>query len=298
MAASAPSLARSAARAARSMSRGGRGRRRRRLDPELVVGAGLLVLLGGATLLAPWLTWHDPNRSLPGMSLLGPQPSFPFGTDSLGRDIFSRVLHGGRVSLRVAVPAVALALALGLLLGLPAGYLGGRVDQVTMRLLDLLFAFPSILLAIVVVSILGPSLANLVLTIGLIYAPRMARVVRAPTMAVAARDFVEAARALGASDLRLVLRHVLPNIASPVIVEVSLALGLVIITETALSFLGLGPPPPDPTWGAMLSENRAFMAFAPWTVLAPGAAIMLAVAAFLMVGHGLRVALDPRRAAG
>lgn len=296
MGSSAPSVARTASDAPLSAARGRRRRSLRRVTPELTIGTVLLALLVVATLLAPWLAWHNPNHSSPGMSLSAPQASFPFGTDSLGRDIFSRVLHGGRVSLRVAVPSVALALALGLLLGLPAGYLGGRVDQITMRLLDLLFAFPAILLAIVVVSVLGPSISNLVLTIGLIYAPRMARVVRAPTMAVKARDFVDAARALGASDLRLIVRHVLPNAASPVIVEVSLALGQVIITETALSFLGLGPPPPDPTWGAMLSENRAFIAFAPWTVLAPGAAIAVAVTAFLMVGHGLRVVLDPRRA--
>lgn len=294
MVAPAPGLARTAPRTP-TIGDARRGRARRRPNLELTAGAVLIALLVGATLLAPWLAWHGPNQSNPGMTLAPPGASFPLGTDSLGRDVLSRVLHGGQVSLRVAVPSVALALALGLLLGLPAGYLGGRTDQILMRLLDLLFAFPAILLAIVVVSILGPSLPNLVITIGLIYAPRMARVVRAPTMAVTSRDFVEAARALGATDARIVARHVLPNAASPVIVEVSLALGQVIITETALSFLGLGPPPPDPTWGAMLSENRAFMSFAPWTVLAPGFAIALAVAGFLMLGHGLRVMLDPRR---
>ncbi len=292
MAAPAPTLARAAAQGLPAAARS--GRRWRRPNPELALGALLLVLLVGATLLAPVIAGSDPNRTAPGLSLAPPQAGFPLGTDSLGRDVLSRVLHGGRVSLRVALPAVGLALALGLLLGLPAGFFGGRIDQVLMRLLDLVFAFPAILLAIVVVAILGPSIPNLVVTIGLIYAPRMARVVRAPTMAVTARDFVEAARALGASDARLALRHVLPNAASPVIVEASLALGQVIITETALSFLGLGPPPPDPTWGAMLSENRAFMSFAPWTVIAPGAAIAVAVAAFLMLGHGLRAALDPR----
>lgn len=268
---------------------------RRRLNPGLLIGLILLILILIGTLGASLIAWHDPNQTAPGMSLMPPQREFIFGTDSIGRDVFARVLYGGRVSLSVAVPSVALALVLGLLLGLPAGYLGGRVDQVIMRLLDILFAFPAILLAITMVSILGASVRNLVITIGIIYAPRMARIVRAPTMSVKERDFIEAARSLGAPDLRVVLRHVLPNVSSPVIVEISLALGQVIITETALSFLGLGPPPPDPSWGAMLSDSRQFMEFAPWTVWAPGAAIVLATASFLLVGHGLRDALNPRQ---
>ncbi|MCC6944563.1 MAG: ABC transporter permease [Thermomicrobiales bacterium] len=268
---------------------------RRRLNPGLLIGLILLILILIGTLGASLIAWHDPNQTVPGMSLMPPQREFIFGTDSIGRDVFARVLYGGRVSLSVAVPSVALALVLGLLLGLPAGYLGGRVDQVIMRLLDILFAFPAILLAITMVSILGASVRNLVITIGIIYAPRMARIVRAPTMSVKERDFIEAARSLGAPDLRVVLRHVLPNVSSPVIVEISLALGQVIITETALSFLGLGPPPPDPSWGAMLSDSRQFMEFAPWTVWAPGAAIVLATASFLLVGHGLRDALNPRQ---
>lgn len=269
-------------------------RMRRRLNPSLVLGLILLAVLLIGTLFAPLIAWHDPNESFPGMSLMPPDRDFIFGTDSIGRDVFARVLYGGRVSLSVAIPSVALALVLGLLLGLPAGYLGGRVDQVIMRVLDILFAFPAILLAITMVAILGASVRNLVITIGIIYAPRMARIVRAPTMSVKERDFIEAARSLGAPNMRVVLRHVLPNVSSPVIVEVSLALGQVIITETALSFLGLGPPPPDPSWGAMLSDSRQFMEFAPWTVWAPGGAIVLATASFLLLGHGLREALNPR----
>jgi peptide/nickel transport system permease protein len=267
----------------------------RRLNLSLSLGLMLLALVLIGTLGASLIARHDPNQTFPGMSLMPPQRDFVLGTDSIGRDVFARVLYGGRVSLSVAVPSVAMALALGLLLGLPAGYLGGRVDQVIMRLLDILFAFPAILLAITMVAILGASVRNLVITIGIIYAPRMARIVRAPTMSVKERDFIEAARALGAPDLRVVLRHVLPNVSSPVIVEVSLALGQVIITETALSFLGLGPPPPNPSWGAMLSDSRQFMEFASWTVWAPGAAIVLATASFLLVGHGLREALNPRQ---
>ncbi|MGH2558768.1 MAG: ABC transporter permease [Thermomicrobiales bacterium] len=273
-----------------------RGRRRvlSRLNVSLVLGTALLAAILVVTLFAPLITWNGPNQTFPGMSLMPPDREFLLGTDSIGRDVFARVAYGGRVSLLVAVPSVALALVLGLALGLPAGYLGGRVDQVIMRVLDVLFAFPAILLAISMVAILGASVRNLVITIGVIYMPRMARIVRAPTMAVRERDFVEAARALGVKDQRIVLRHILPNVASPVIVEVSLALGQVILTETALSFLGLGPPPPDPSWGAMLSESRQFMEFASWTVFGPGIAIVLAISSFLLIGHGLRAVLDPR----
>lgn len=267
---------------------------RRRMNPSLVIGLILLAIVLIGTLGAPFIAWHDPNQTYPGMSLMPPDRDFIFGTDSIGRDVFARVLYGGRVSLSVAVPSVTLALVLGLLLGLPAGYLGGRTDQVIMRLLDILYAFPAILLAITMVAILGASIRNLVITIGIIYAPRMARIVRAPTMSVKERDFVEAARSLGAPEFRVVLRHVLPNVSSPVIVEISLALGQVIITEAALSFLGLGPPPPNPSWGAMLSDSRQFMEFASWTVWAPGAAIVVATASFLLVGHGLRELLNPR----
>jgi ABC-type dipeptide/oligopeptide/nickel transport system permease subunit len=227
--------------------------------------------------------------------LLGPSGYFPFGTDSIGRDIFARVLYGGRLSLAVAFPSVGLALALGLLLGLAAGYLGGRADALIMRGLDIFFAFPALLLAMLMVTVLGASLRNLILTIGIIYAPRMARIIRAPTIAVKEREFIEAARTIGCPPLTIILRHLLPNIASPIVVEVTLALGQVILTETALSFLGLGPPPPDPTWGAMVSQSRQFMEFAPWAVLAPGGAIILTTASFLLIGQGLRALLDPRQ---
>jgi ABC-type dipeptide/oligopeptide/nickel transport system permease subunit len=267
---------------------------RQRGTPSLALGVVLLAIVVGLTLFAPLITWYGPNQTLPGMALKPPSPENPFGTDAIGRDVFSRVLHGGRVSFSVAVPAVALATAVGVTLGLLAGYFGGKADLVIMRLLDVLFAFPAILLAIMIVTILGPSIRNLVITIGIIYLPRMARIARGPTLAVREREFVEAARSIGVPSGRILLRHILPNIASPVIVEISLALGQVLLTETALSFLGLGPPPPDPSWGAMLNESRAFMQLAPWTVLAPGAAIVVTIAAFLLIGNGLRSALNPR----
>ncbi|MDQ3693850.1 MAG: ABC transporter permease [Chloroflexota bacterium] len=265
-----------------------------RVTPSLVLGAGLLLVVAGLTIFAPLIAWYGPNQTLPGMALQPPTAMNPFGTDAIGRDVFSRVLHGGRVSFSVAIPAVALATVIGVSLGLVAGYFGGKVDLVIMRLLDVLFAFPAILLAITIVTILGPSVRNLVITIGIIYLPRMARIARAPTLSIREREFVEAARSIGVSDFSILWRHILPNIASPVLVEVSLALGQVLLTETALSFLGLGPPPPDPSWGAMVSEGRAFMQLAPWTVLAPGAAIVVATGAFLLIGSGLRSALNPR----
>lgn len=268
---------------------------RRYLSPELVIGVVLFILLIVGAVFAPLIAWHSPNETFPGMSLSAPEAQHPFGTDSIGRDVFSRVLHGGRVSLLVAVPSVLFALVAGMLLGMPSGYLGGRVDQWIMRTLDVIFAFPAILLAIVVVTILGASIQNLILTIGIIYTPRMARIVRAPVLSVKERDFVDASRAVGASEFRLAIRHVMPNASAPVIVEVSLALSQIIITETALSFLGLGPPPPNPSWGAMLSQSRQFMDFASWTVIFPGLAIVLAVMSFLLIGHGLRRALDPHQ---
>ncbi len=270
-------------------------RLRRRLNPELVIGLTLLVIILFVTIFAPWIAPHDPNSLTTAGSLAPPQSGYIAGTDSIGRDVFSRVLYGGRVSLTVAVPSVILALVVGMLLGVPAGYFGGRIDQVIMRILDIFFAFPGVLLALVIVSILGPNIRNLILTIGILFAPRMARIIRAPTLSVKTRDFVEAARASGAKDYRIISRHVVPNTSAPVIVDVSLALGQVILIETALSFLGMGPPPPNASWGSMLSQNRQFMEFASWTVLAPGFAIVITVACFLLLGHGLRRLMDPRQ---
>lgn len=270
-------------------------RTRRRMNPQLVLGLVLIVVILLATVFAGVISGQEPNTITTTGSLAPPQSGNLLGTDSIGRDVFSRVLYGGRVSLMIAVPSVALALLLGMIVGVPAGYLGGRVDSVIMRLLDVLFAFPGILLAMVIVTILGPSIRNLILTIGILYTARMARIIRAPILSIKNLEYVEAARAIGVSQPRIVSRHVVPNALSPVIVEVTLALGQVILTETALSFLGLGPPPPDPSWGAMLSQSRQFMEFASWTVLAPGFAIILTVASFLLLGHGLRRMLDPRR---
>lgn len=270
-------------------------RLRRGMSTEMVLGIILLTIVVLVTVFAPLVATYGPSETIPGQALQEPSSTFLFGTDSIGRDIFSRTIYGGRVSLQVASSAVALATVLGLLIGLPAGFFGGKLDTIAMRILDVLFAFPAILLAITIISIFGSSKIVLSVTIGVIYAPRMARIIRAPTMSIVRSEYVEAARAIGGSNLRLIVRHVFPNAISPVIVEASLALGQVILTETALSFLGLGVPPPQPTWGSMLSESRPFMNMAPWTVWAPGAAIIVAIASFLLLGHGLRRMLSPRR---
>jgi peptide/nickel transport system permease protein len=268
--------------------------RGRVLPPLLILGLILAATLGLGALLADTISPYDPNRPFPGRSLEPPGPEFPLGTDSIGRDVLSRVIHGSRVSLLVAVPAVGIALVAGLGLGLATGYWGGTVDQAIMRLIDMVFAFPVILLAMAIVGVLGASVPNLVLTIGLVYTPPMTRVIRGPVLAVKRLEYVEAARVIGAGHVRIVFRHILPNVASPVIVETSLALSRAIFTETALSFLGLGPPPPNPSWGSMLAQSRQFMEFAPWTVLAPGLAITAATMTFILLGNGLRDYLDPR----
>ena len=254
--------------------------------------AGLLV----AALAAPWLAPYAPTAIFPGAEIRPPGPRFLLGTDEVGRDILSRVLYGTRVSLGVAIPSVALAVLTGTTLGVGLGYWGGAPDLLAMRLFDVLFAFPPILLAIALVAALGPSTVNLVLTIAVLTLPQFAVLARSATLALKPQDFVQAARALGASHGRILGAHVLPNIAPTLAVQASLSLSIVILVEAALSFLGLGTQPPAPSWGSMLSRGRQYMTIAPWLVLAPGLAIMLAVLGFNLLGDAQRDLLDPRRA--
>jgi len=259
--------------------------------------AGLLVLavLAAVAVVGPWLAPYDPNAvDVPGR-LAGPSWAHPFGTDNLGRDVLSRVLVGARVSLQVGFVAVGISLTAGLLIGLVAGFYSGAADALLMRTMDVLFAFPAILLAIAVLAILGPGITNAMIAIGIVYTPIFARIVRAATLVVSAQLYVRAARAVGAGDLRILLRHVLPNIAAPVIVQTSLSLAFAILAEAALSFLGLGVQRPDPAWGRMLAEGRDFVSQAPWMGIFPGLAIFATVLAFNVVGDGLRDALDPRQ---
>lgn len=269
------------------------GKRHRLTNGQLLLGLGIamLTVLIIVTVFAPQIAPFDPSKTSPD-SLAGPSAQHWLGTDSIGRDVLSRLIVGGRTTLLITAVAVFLALAAGLVLGLLSGYLGGMVDEIIMRVLDVVFAFPVFLLAIAVVAALGPTVPNLILTIAIVYTPAMARVVRGPVLSVREWDHVEAARSVGVSELRLVLRHVLPMVISPIVVATSLTLSHTIFTVTALSFLGLGPPPPDPNWGGMLSEARQFMELAPLTVVGPATAIVFATLTFIVLANGLREVLD------
>lgn len=257
----------------------------------LGLGLAMLAILVLVTLLAPLIAPYDPSATSPN-SLEGPSTQHWLGTDAIGRDVLSRILVGGRTTLFVTFTSVALALVVGLVLGLVSGYVGGWMDEAIMRALDVVFAFPVFLLAIAVVAALGPTVPNLILTIAVVYTPAMSRVVRAPVLSVKKWDHVEAARSVGMSEFRIVTRHVLPMLVSPIVVAASLTLAQTIFTVTALSFLGLGPPPPDPNWGGMLADARQFMELAPLTVVGPAVAIVFATLTFIVLANGLREVLD------
>jgi len=226
--------------------------------------------------------------------LLAPAPAHPLGTDQLGRDELSRIIHGAQVSLQVGMISVVIALVAGTTIGIIAGFYGRAVDALLMRLVDVMFAFPGLVLAIVIAGLLGPSRTNAMIAIGIVYAPAFARVVRGSTLSVLNLPYVEAARSLGISDIRIVLRHLLPNITAPLIVLTTVYLSTAILTEAALSFLGLGTQPPEPSWGSMLNASRSYMERAPWLAIAPGLAIMVVVLGFNFLGDGLRDVLDPQ----
>ena len=268
-------------------------RRRMRANGRMLLGIGLamLVVLVGVVLLGPLIAPYGAAKTS-AASLDGPSAAHWLGTDSIGRDVLSRLIIGGRGTMLITLAAVAIALAAGLVLGLVSGYVGGRVDLAIMRVLDVVFAFPVFLLAIAVVAALGPTVGNLILTIAIVYTPTLARVVRAPVLSVKRWDHVEAARSVGVGEFAIAIRHVLPLVVSPVLVQTSLTLANTIFTVTALSFLGLGPPPPDPNWGSMLAEARQFMELAPLTVIGPAAAIVFASLTFVVLANGLRELLD------
>jgi peptide/nickel transport system permease protein len=259
-----------------------------------VVGGILLVGFLLLSALAPLIAPYDPLEQDLYHRLASPSLSHPFGTDDFGRDILSRVIVGSRISLHVGVFSVLIALVLGTAIGLSAGYWGGILDQVLMRAMDLMLAFPSILLAIGIVAVLGPGLENAMLAIGIVAVPQYARLVRASTLSVREMDYVQAVRALGAGDLRILVFAILPNCLAPLIVQSTLGLATAILDAAGLSFLGLGAQPPLPEWGAMLSGGRELIVSAPWVLTFPGLAIFVTVLAFNLLGDGLRDALDPR----
>jgi peptide/nickel transport system permease protein len=259
-------------------------------------GLGLTALLVLVALFAPWLAPYRPDEIHPIDSLTPPSARYLLGTDDLGRDILSRVVFGARVSLMVAAIAIGIAALVGVPLGLAAGYTGGVLDSLLMRLMDALLAFPAILLAIALMAVLGPSLHNAMIAIGIIYVPAFGRITRANVLSLREKEFVEAARALGAGAVYVAGLVILPNCLSPIIVQGSLAVANAILVEAALSFLGLGVQPPDPSWGSMLAFGRSLLSQAPWYATFPGIAIFVTVLSLNFLGDGLREALDPRLA--
>ncbi|MBV9169543.1 MAG: ABC transporter permease [Chloroflexi bacterium] len=258
------------------------------------VGLAIVGVYVFLAIAADWLPLKNPLQIVGANRMAGPSWSMPFGADTFGRDLFSRIVFGARLSLVVSLSSVAIALVAGSALGLLAGYAGGWLDQAVMRIMDVLFAFPAVLLALGVVAALGPSPANVVIAIAVVYTPIFARVVRGPVLALKEQEFVQAARALGARGSRIVTVHVVPNLLSVLIVQASIALSWAVLTEAALSFLGLSAQPPAPSWGVMLNEGRQNLELAPHLAVFPGAAIMFAVLGFNLLGDGLRDVLDPR----
>src|SRR6266542_4436471 len=259
-----------------------------------LIGGMVLLAIVLAALLAPLISPYDPIKTSQRTSLEGPSLAHLMGTDRFGRDVLTRVLWGGRLSLPVGFVSVLIAAAFGISLGLLAGYYGGRLDAVIMRLVDLMLAFPGILLALVIVAILGGSLLNLMIAVGIASIPDYVRIARGTVLSIREREFVLAARTIGAHNTAIIVRHILPNILAPVIVLATLGMASAIITGSTLSFLGLGIKPPTPEWGNMLDEGRGFLQRAWWVAFFPGLAIMLTVFSINLLGDGLRDALDPR----
>jgi peptide/nickel transport system permease protein len=280
----------------RQRRRGSRAWRRFARNRGAVFGTIVLIAWVIVAILAPWIAPRDPLE----ISFVGrqaPSAEYFFGTDRLGRDIFSRILYGARISLLIGVLSVAIGLTTGTLMGLVAGYYGGRLETVIMRFVDALLAFPGILLALVVIAALGPSLINVMIAVGISSVPEYARLARASVLSVKERPFVEAARAFGAYDGRIMVYHVLPSIRAPLIVLSTLQIGTAILVGSGLSFLGMGAQPPTPEWGLMTASGRDFLDRAWWISTFPGLAILSTVIAVNLMGDGLREALDPNMSA-
>ncbi|NNG00595.1 MAG: ABC transporter permease [Desulfobacteraceae bacterium] len=259
-----------------------------------VFGGVIVFVFIVSAVFAPFIAPYDPLDSNLEDALQGHSLKHWLGTDEQGRDILSRIIYGSRMSLSIGVIAVLISNAFGVLLGLVAGYVGGKTDNVIMRIMDILMAFPGMLLALAIVSALGPGIFNLMIAIGTYSIPIFARVVRGSVLTVREMEYVESARAIGQSHFLIVLKHILPNCVGPILVLSTLRIATAILTGAGLSFLGLGPQPPAPEWGAMLSSGRTYLRIAPWVATYPGLAIMFVVMGFNVFGDGLRDALDPR----
>lgn len=263
-------------------------------DPIGVVGLIIVLLVIGGAIFAPLLAPYPPNKIHIEDVLQTPNRQYLLGTDELGRDMLSRIIYGARVSLRVSIGTVLLAVPIGVAIGLAAGYSGGKTDNVISRLLDIAFAFPAILLALLIIAVLGSDLNNVIIALAIVYTPRFARITRGSVLVANTEQYVEAARSYGCTDLRIMTHHILPNIMSPIIVQTTVTLAVAVLAEASLSFLGLGNQPPDPAWGSMLSSGRIYMEQYAHLTIFPGLAIAITVMAFNLLGDGLRDALDPK----
>jgi len=269
------------------------GWRRLRRSPGVLIGAAVVGIIAAAAVFAPLLAHADPLAQNLALQAAPPSLHHPMGTDKLGRDVFSRILYGARISIRIGFVAVGLAITVGTLIGLTAGYVRGRVEEVLMGAMDVMLAFPPIILAIGITTILGPSITNLMIAVGVVYVPQYARLARSSVLAIKEREFVEAARALGASALPILGRHILPNILAPLLVQATLGIATAELEAAGLSYLGLGARPPAPEWGAMLNDARDYWLSAPWALIFPGLSITALVLGFNLLGDGLRDSLDP-----
>jgi peptide/nickel transport system permease protein len=283
-----------AARAPAELTPAQRALRRLRKRRGAMVGLALIVLFVAMALLASWISPHDPLATSWSAVRKAPSAQYWFGTDELGRDVFSRVIWGARASLLAGLVSVGISLAIGVPIGLAAGYLGGWVDMLISRVTDAMLACPFLILAIALAAFLGPSLTNAMIAIGVAATPAFIRLTRGQVLTIKVEDYVEAARAVGNSHLRIALRHIFPNVVAPLIVQATLAIAAAVIAEASLSFLGLGQQPPAPSWGSMLNTAKNYVDNAPWMAIWPGLSIFLLVLSFNLLGDGLRDALDPR----
>jgi len=259
-----------------------------------MIGLAFLVFTIACAILAPAIAPYDPVKMYPTKTLNAPSLEHWLGTDLYGRDVFSRIVFGSRLSLQMGLISVSIGVSVGGVLGLLAGYSGSMIDEMTMRLMDVMLAFPGILLALTIIAFLGPGLTNAMIAVGISSVPLFCRMVRGCVLSAKEDVYVEAAKSIGCGTLRVVFRHILPNVIAPVIVLATLAVGWAILTGASLSFLGLGAQPPTPEWGTILSEGRDYLRVAPWITTFPGLAITVLVIAVNVMGDGLRVALDPR----
>lgn len=266
---------------------------RRRMTPRVVIAGIVLSTIGALALLSPLLPL-EPNVMHLSRIVDGPSWTHPLGTDTFGRDNLARVVNGARVSLRVGIFAVAIAVGLGLPMGLTAGYWRGAIDAVLMRIADTLLVFPPILLAVAMIGVLGPGETSVIIGLGIVYTPVFARVARAKTLTLREAEYIQAAQALGASDVRIIARHILPNALGPLLVQITVAFAYSIIAEAGLSFLGLGTQPPTPSWGTMLAEARPYIQQAPWYPLMPGAVLSIVVLSITIIGDWVREVISPK----